>query len=81
MSWNAAKRAVRSGYGNVVWYHEGTDGWAAAGLPLEPAEPVPMPDFVDIGAATARPESGTGARLSGNPSPASGGAKDEVADP
>ena len=37
MSWNAAKRAVQSGYGNVVWYPEGTDGWAAAGLPLEPA--------------------------------------------
>jgi quinoprotein dehydrogenase-associated probable ABC transporter substrate-binding protein/PQQ-dependent catabolism-associated CXXCW motif protein len=57
MSWNAAKRALRSGYGNVVWYPEGTDGWAAAGLPLEPAEPVPMPDFVDSGAAAVRPES------------------------
>jgi quinoprotein dehydrogenase-associated probable ABC transporter substrate-binding protein/PQQ-dependent catabolism-associated CXXCW motif protein len=57
MSWNAAKRAVQSGYGNVVWYPEGTDGWAAAGLPLEPAEPVPMPDFVDSDAAAARSES------------------------
>ena len=46
MSWNAAKRAMGLGYRNVYWYPEGSDGWAAAGLPLEPAEPVPMPDFL-----------------------------------
>jgi len=57
MSWNAAKRAIESGYDNVVWYPEGTDGWAAAGLPLAPAEPVPMPDFVEAGSVTAPPES------------------------
>ncbi|MGH6897467.1 MAG: quinoprotein dehydrogenase-associated putative ABC transporter substrate-binding protein [Geminicoccaceae bacterium] len=57
MSWNAAKRAVQSGYGNVVWYPDGTDGWAAAGLPLEAAAPVPMPDFVETGTATAQPRS------------------------
>jgi quinoprotein dehydrogenase-associated probable ABC transporter substrate-binding protein/PQQ-dependent catabolism-associated CXXCW motif protein len=57
MSWNAAKRAIRSGYSNVVWYPDGTDGWAAAGLPLEPAEPVPMPDFVETGTAAAQPRS------------------------
>jgi PQQ-dependent catabolism-associated CXXCW motif protein len=57
MSWNAAKRAIESGYDNVVWYPQGTDGWAAAGLPLAPAEPVPMPDFVEAGPASARPES------------------------
>ncbi len=34
MSWNAAKRAVGWGYTAVWWYPEGTDGWAAAGLPL-----------------------------------------------
>ncbi len=35
MSWNAAKRAVGWGYTGIVWYPHGTDGWAAAGLPLE----------------------------------------------
>lgn len=46
MSWNAARRALAYGYENVIWYPIGTDGWRAAGLPLVPAEPVPMPDFV-----------------------------------
>ena len=41
MSWNAAKRALAYGYAQVYWYPEGTDGWAAAGLPLAPCEPVP----------------------------------------
>ena len=44
MSWNAAKRAIAYGYRNVYWYPDGTDGWAAAGLPLESSQPVPMPD-------------------------------------
>ena len=35
MSWNAAKRALAIGYTHVAWYPEGTDGWAAQGLPLE----------------------------------------------
>jgi PQQ-dependent catabolism-associated CXXCW motif protein len=48
MSWNAAKRAQSYGYRNVVWYPEGTDGWQATGLPLVPAEPEPMPDFVPL---------------------------------
>ena len=39
MSWNAAKRALAMGYTNVRWYPEGTDGWAAAGHPLERREP------------------------------------------
>ncbi len=30
MSWNAAKRALALGYGNVAWYRDGTDGWSAA---------------------------------------------------
>jgi len=51
MSWNAAKRALALGYENVVWYPEGTDGWQAAGLPLEAATPAPMPDFVEIDTA------------------------------
>jgi rhodanese-related sulfurtransferase len=43
MSWNAAKRALWLGYANVAWYREGTDGWSAAGLPLQPASPEPRP--------------------------------------
>jgi PQQ-dependent catabolism-associated CXXCW motif protein len=41
MSWNAAKRALSYGYGNVAWYPEGTDGWDMAGLPLVEAKPEP----------------------------------------
>jgi PQQ-dependent catabolism-associated CXXCW motif protein len=43
MSWNAARRAQSLGYSNVAWYREGTDGWLAAGLPLEDATPEPRP--------------------------------------
>jgi len=39
MSWNAAKRALTMGYGNVAWYPEGTDGWEAAGLPIQETKP------------------------------------------
>jgi PQQ-dependent catabolism-associated CXXCW motif protein len=39
MSWNAAKRALTMGYGNVAWYPEGTESWEAAGLPLQEAKP------------------------------------------
>jgi PQQ-dependent catabolism-associated CXXCW motif protein len=41
MSWNAAKRALALGYKNVAWYPDGTDGWEAAGLPLQEAKPEP----------------------------------------
>lgn len=41
MSWNAAKRALTLGYATVLWYPEGTDGWAAAGHPLEARTPEP----------------------------------------
>lgn len=51
MSWNAAKRALGYGYANVIWYPSGTDGWREAGLPLAPAAPVPMPDFVPLPAS------------------------------
>jgi len=43
MSWNAAKRAVALGYSHVIWYPDGTDGWAKAGLALAPATPEPRP--------------------------------------
>ena len=44
MSWNAAKRALSYGYTNVAWYPEGTDGWAAALLPLDEVKPEPRPE-------------------------------------
>jgi PQQ-dependent catabolism-associated CXXCW motif protein len=44
MSWNAAKRALALGYTDVAWYPQGTDGWIAAGLPLQDATPEPRPD-------------------------------------
>ena len=43
MSWNAAKRAMSWGYRDVVWYPAGTDGWAEAGLALQPANPYAPP--------------------------------------
>ena len=39
MSWNAAKRAVEWGYGSVIWYPFGADGWERANLPLEEKKP------------------------------------------
>lgn len=41
MSWNAAKRTLTMGYANVAWYPQGTEGWEAAGLPLQEAKPAP----------------------------------------
>lgn len=41
MSWNAAKRILAIGYANVVWYPDGTDGWAEAHLPLRESTPEP----------------------------------------
>lgn len=43
MSWNAAKRAVALGYRAVHWFPAGTDGWRAAGWPLENVTPPPRP--------------------------------------
>jgi PQQ-dependent catabolism-associated CXXCW motif protein len=42
MSWNAAKRILAMGYTNVVWYPDGTDGWAEADLPLQESIPEPQ---------------------------------------
>ena len=39
MSWNAAKRALEMGYSRVMWFPQGSDGWAKAGLALERAQP------------------------------------------
>jgi PQQ-dependent catabolism-associated CXXCW motif protein len=39
MSWNAARRAVSWGYVQVIWFPEGTDGWADALLPLAEVAP------------------------------------------
>src|SRR5271166_2419950 len=43
MSWNAVKRAASWGYSHLYWYRDGIDGWEAAELPTEDAEPVPGP--------------------------------------
>jgi PQQ-dependent catabolism-associated CXXCW motif protein len=43
MSWNAARRALSLGYSDVAWYRDGTDGWLAAGLPLQDSSPEPRP--------------------------------------
>ena len=43
MSWNAAKRTLSLGYGNVAWYPDGTDGWERANLPTAEAQPEPRP--------------------------------------
>lgn len=41
MSWNAAKRAVEMGYGQVIWFPGGTDEWEdVLGPELVRAEPV-----------------------------------------
>ncbi len=37
MSWNAARRAILRGHTRVGWFPGGTDDWAAAGRPLQPA--------------------------------------------
>jgi PQQ-dependent catabolism-associated CXXCW motif protein len=40
MSYNAALRAIRLGYGNVLWYRGGIEAWKEAGLSLaQPPRP------------------------------------------
>lgn len=36
MSYNAALRAINSGFSNVMWYRGGLEAWKAAGLPTQP---------------------------------------------
>ncbi|OCR24053.1 sulfurtransferase [Pseudomonas syringae] len=43
LSWNAVKRAAALGYSDLYWYRDGLDAWQAAGLPVKPAQPVPLP--------------------------------------
>jgi len=38
LSYNAALRAARAGYGEVYWYRGGIDAWRAAGLPTVTAD-------------------------------------------
>ena len=47
MSWNAAKRAIATGYSHVAWYPDGTDGWSAERLPLEQRTPVQRPQAAE----------------------------------
>ena len=37
MSYNAALRAIKLGYGNVLWYRGGIEAWKSAGLPTQRA--------------------------------------------
>jgi PQQ-dependent catabolism-associated CXXCW motif protein len=39
MSWNAAKRAIEWGYGSVIWYPMGADGWEKGGHALSEGKP------------------------------------------
>lgn len=38
MSYNAALRAIRLGYANVLWYRGGIEAWKEAGLSLAPSQ-------------------------------------------
>lgn len=40
LSWNATRRLAAAGFHNLYWYRNGVDGWAEAGLPMQPAKPV-----------------------------------------
>ncbi|MDD2159452.1 PQQ-dependent catabolism-associated CXXCW motif protein [Pseudomonas sp. MIL19] len=42
LGWNAIKRAHHLGYRNLYWYRDGIDAWQQAGLPLIPAQPLPL---------------------------------------
>lgn len=42
MGWNAVQHLAKMGYQSLFWYADGTDGWSAAGLPLEDSLPVPV---------------------------------------
>ena len=37
MSYNAALRAIKLGYSNVLWYRGGLEAWKSAGLPIQAA--------------------------------------------
>ena len=38
MSYNAALRAIKLGYSNVLWYRGGIEAWQQAGLPVQPQQ-------------------------------------------
>ena len=42
MSWNAAKRALNSGYSNVYWFPGGVDEWLFEGFVLEASKAVEL---------------------------------------
>ncbi|MND08271.1 hypothetical protein D3C83_307850 [compost metagenome] len=39
LSYNAALRAIRLGYSNVMWYRGGISAWSAAELPMAQSDP------------------------------------------
>lgn len=42
MGWNATQHLAAMGYRSLFWFADGTDAWVAAGLPVEPSEPLPV---------------------------------------
>lgn len=60
MSYNAAVRALRLGYRNVLWYRGGIEAWQRAGLSLARAA-APL----QVGQAPNRPNPGPGSRPPG----------------
>ena len=48
MSYNAALRAIRLGYRNVLWYRGGVEAWKSAGLPLGHAGPPGQPQQAQV---------------------------------
>ncbi len=69
MSYNAALRAIRAGYTNVLWYRGGLEAWKAAGLPTQGATGAPAPGPQAMNApAPDRGSNATGQRGgAGNP--------------
>lgn len=58
MSYNAAMRAIRLGYRNVLWYRGGLEAWKYAGLPVQAAGMPPASIAPGQGApGSTRPQS------------------------
>ncbi|MBA4287187.1 MAG: hypothetical protein C0434_16850 [Xanthomonadaceae bacterium] len=55
LSYNAALRAIRLGYSNVLWYRGGLEAWTQAGLPTARPPQQPSPSGGDDGRGQERP--------------------------
>jgi PQQ-dependent catabolism-associated CXXCW motif protein len=54
MSYNAALRAIRLGYTNVLWYRGGLEAWQAAGQPTQRSPQMPGAPGAAVPAASLR---------------------------